>query len=214
MNYLMIDDKYPSMPWDELDAVVFDVGNVLLSFDPKAILNDLAGNVPELHPQLMTKVFHSPYWCMRDHGIISEEEAIESMIGRDQHLAPYIRKVMKNWIEMKDVLPEGIEALNACKAHGKKLYVLSNYADEPFAYVDQKYDFFRLFDGKVISSRIKLCKPDPAIYTHVIHTFGLTPARTLFIDDSMANIEAALAMGWQGYCHNKPGKLCEFIAEK
>lgn len=213
MHYMMIDDKYARMPWDEIDAVVFDVGNVLLSFDPAGILKDLVPEVPELHPLLLQKIFHSPYWCMRDHGIISEQEAEDAMIAGDERIAPYVRRVMNGWIEMKDVLPEGLAALNACKAHGKKLYVLSNYADEPFAHVDAKYDFFRLFDGKVISSRVKLVKPDPAIFTHVIHSFGLTPARTLFIDDSPANIESALAMGWQGFCVNAPGKLAAFFAE-
>lgn len=213
MNYWMIDDKYEHMPWDEIDAVVFDVGNVLIRFDPQALLEELVPDAPEMHGRLMTRVFRSPYWCMRDHGIITTEDAIEAMTGRDQAIAPYVRRIMTEWIDLKVTIPEGIEAIRTCKAHGKKVYVLSNYADEPFAFADAKFDFFRLFDGKIISGRVKLEKPEPAIYSCLTHTFDLRPHRTMFIDDSYANIESALAMGWQALLYDRPGKLRDFLGE-
>lgn len=213
MPKLMIDDLYLSMPWDELDAIVFDVGNVLLSFNPAAILSDLLPNCQALHPVLMKKIFQSPYWVMMDRGLLSCTEAAECMIGRDTALAEPIRHVMANWIEMKDQIEEGQEALRICKAHGKKLYVLSNYGCDSFAHVEKKYDFFKLFDGKVISAREKMMKPDLAIYNLLTSRYGLDPARTLFIDDSFANIEGALYAGWQGFCFNQPGKLHKFVTE-
>lgn len=208
----MIDDCYETMPWQLIDNVVFDVGNVLLSFDPQTILDELVPEAAALFPRLMSKVFKSPYWVMLDHGLVTCEEAAELMIGRDTELAPYIRRIMSGWVEMKHVLPEGLFALESCKAHGKKLYVLSNYGDLPFQHVDEKYDFFRLFDGKLISSRVKLMKPNRTIYDVLADTYALLPERTLFIDDAPANIEAALHAGWQGFCVNAPGKLQAFFA--
>lgn len=206
-----IDDLYPSMPWDEIDSVVFDVGNVLLTFDPPGILQRYVPEVPELHAELLLRIFRSPYWCMIDRGSAPIDEIREAMIGPREDLRPYITRVMEHWVEMKDVIEEGVRAVEACRAHGKKLYVLSNYGDAPFAVVDGKYDFFRLFDGKVISSRIRMIKPMPDIYAHLTEKFGLDPARTMFIDDAPGNIEGALEAGWQGLCYNAAGKLDAFL---
>lgn len=209
----MIDDCFSTMPWEMIDNVVFDVGNVLLLFDPQTILNDYVPEVPELYARLTVKVFKSPYWVMMDHGLLDCGEAAEAMIGRDDDLAPFIRRIMQGWVEMRHVVPEGLEALECCKKHGKKLYVLSNYSEKPFALADGKYDFFRLFDGKVISGREKLIKPDQAVYRLLLDTYALTPQRTLFIDDSPVNIEAAMQAGIWGLCYNAPGKLSAFFAE-
>lgn len=85
---------------------------------------------------------------MRDHGLMTRDEAIEVMIGRDEPLRPYITRVMHNWVDLKKVLPEGLKTLQSCKAHGKKVYVLSNYADDAFAVVEHKYDFFKVTPRK------------------------------------------------------------------
>ena len=153
------DDIYETMPWDAVDAVVFDVGQVLLSYNPQEILDEHVPDRPDLHPILLEKIFRSPYWLMRDHGLMTRDEAIEVMIGRDEPLRPYITRVMHNWVDLKKVLPEGLKTLQSCKAHGKKVYVLSNYADDAFAVVEHKYDFFNLFDAKFVSGRLKLMKP-------------------------------------------------------
>ena len=147
------DDIYETMPWDAVDAVVFDVGQVLLSYNPQVILDEHVPDRPDLHPILLEKIFRSPYWLMRDHGLMTRDEAIEAMIGRDEPLRPYITRVMHNWVDLKEVLPEGLKTLQSCKAHGKKVYVLSNYADDAFAVVEHKYDFFNLFDAKFVSGR-------------------------------------------------------------
>ncbi len=209
---LMIDDKFSRMPWDEIDAVVFDVGRVLLSFEPEDILRRYVPDAQAHYDELMVRVFKSPYWTMRDHGTMTNEEAIEAMTAGNETLAPWIRRIMESWVEMKDVIQEGVEALRRCREMGKKIYILSNYADEAFAHVDGKYDFFGLCERKFVSSRLGMMKPDPRIYAHVVNETGHAPERMLFIDDSPANIEAALDAGWQGLCYNKAGKLEKFFA--
>ncbi len=208
---MMIDDKYTTMPWDEIDAIVFDVGRVLLSFDPAGILQEYLPDCPELHPTLMTRVFMSPYWVMRDRGVLSKEEAIHAMSGDDPVLLPAVRRIMDSWIEMKEVIPEGIEALQLCHEKGKKVYILSNYADDAFAYVRAKYGFFGLCDRIFVSAHLHLTKPDPAIYRYVAEQTGHAPERMLFIDDAPANIETALYCGWQGLCYNEKGKISRFM---
>lgn len=133
------------------------------------------------------------------------------MIGRDEPLRPYITRVMHNWVDLKKVLPEGLKTLQSCKAHCKKVYVLSNYADDAFAVVEHKYDFFNLFDAKFVSGRLKLMKPSEQIFQYVISATGHEPSRVLFLDDTPGNVEGALFCGWQSLCVSHPGKLTEFF---
>lgn len=208
---MMIDDLYPRMPWDKIDAVVFDVGQVLLRFDPAQLLDRLVPQRPDLHDALLARVFKSPYWVMLDRGTATVEELIAVMCtGAPEEMIPHIHRIMTGWWDI-DEIPEGVRALKACKAHGKKLYVLSNYGDKPFAHAEATHDLFSLFDDKLVSSRHHVIKPDPAIYALAQQRFGLDPARTLFIDDAPANIEGALQAGWQGLCFNHPGKLDAFM---
>lgn len=209
---LMIDDKFDTMPWDQIDAVVFDVGNVLLSWTAEELLNRLVPERPDLHEELALRTMRSPYWTMRDRGSASVEEVIAAMSKTAPELEPYIRRIMLGWIDLP-AIPEGVEALKTCKAHGVKLYALTNYADKEFAYACQKHEFFSLFDDYVVSSRLRIIKPSLEIYAQLIHLYNLDPARTLFIDDSTMNSEAALEMGLQALCYNRAGKLSKFFAK-
>lgn len=212
MLHLTLNDQYDTMPWVRIDAVVFDVGNVLLSFEPmEDIMKKRLPDHPELHQRLLKKTVQSPYWIMLDHGTITQEEAIIAMTGREKALEPFIRQMMGEKLKLNTVLPEGVAALKTCKAHGKKTYVLSNYHDAAFDYAVKTHDFFRLFDGFVVSARVGMVKPDPAIYRHLTETFHLEPERTLFIDDGNANVEAALHAGWQGLHYSKKGLLTKFF---
>lgn len=208
--HLMLDDQFSAMPWADIDAVVFDVGNVLIAWDCAAILHALLPERPDLHAELTTRVFHSPYWTMRDRDSATREEVIAAMSRTAPELSPYIRRVMEGWNDLPDI-PEGVEALKTCKAHGKKVYALTNYAADEFAHTRRTHAFFDLFDGIVVSGQEKLIKPGLEIYAHLIFRYGLDPKRTLFIDDSPANIEAALESGWQAICYNRAGKLAKFF---
>ena len=87
MNRLTLDDMYPAMPWDALDAVVFDVGNVLVRFVPEDILRRVLPGEEAIWPELQRKVFRSPYWAMLDRGVMTYEEAAKAMTGREGHRA-------------------------------------------------------------------------------------------------------------------------------
>lgn len=77
--HLPLDAQYASMPWDEIDTVVFDVGNVLVAFQPQRILEEVFPGDPEKHALLLDKVFHSPCWIMLDRGTLSLDEAADAM---------------------------------------------------------------------------------------------------------------------------------------
>ena len=209
---LIIDDKYSSMPWDDIDTVIFDVGNVLLMWNHTELLTRILPDHPELYEELTNRVFKSPYWVMRDRGSASVDEVVHAMSITKPELEPYICKLLTEWIDIP-VIPEGVEVLKTCKARGKKLYALTNYADKEFAYACKKHAFFALFDGFFVSGREHTIKPGLDIYARMQQRFGFDPGRTLFIDDSPMNIEAALESGWQAICFNQAGKLAKFFAK-
>ncbi len=205
------DDLHASMPWDAIDAAVFDVGNVLVRFDPAALLRRHLPDFEPMWPLLTERVFRSPYWAMMDRGTVTLAEAAELMAGPDEALREPVGRLMRDWPDLWETVPEGVAALAACRARGKRTYVPSNYNHEAFPVVRDRYDFFRGFDGMAVSGFLHICKPDPAIYRRLTDTYGLDPARLLFIDDSPVNVEAALHLGWNALCLDRPGKLAAFF---
>ncbi len=207
----MIDTLYPSMPWEMIDAVVFDIGNVLVAMDEHDVVRQMFPDDGDLREKVLLHTLRSPYWHMLDGGALSMEECVEAMTEGDSSLLEPIRRFVTGWPDYRFVVEEGRNAVYACKEHGKKLYLLSNYPVEHYERNLREYDFFSLFDGAVISARVHLLKPRFDIYRLLTESYHLTPERTLFIDDSPANIEAALMLGWQGFCLNRPGKLQQFL---
>lgn len=209
---LMLHDRCSVMPWDTIDNVVFDVGNVLLAYQPDELLRALLPDHEEDYPALMRHVFQSPYWHMMDRGAVSPEEAFMLMGSSRPALRPLIERIRQGWNGCLGVIDEGVQALKICKEHGKRCYVLSNYASDPFEESYQKHpEIFSLFDGIVVSARERLIKPDQRIYRCLIDRYRLDPERTLFIDDSSANVEAAMECGMQAVHFHSPGVLSRFI---
>lgn len=90
---------------------------------------------------------------------------------------------------------------------------LSNWANEKFLLVRAQYEFFDWFDGILISSEVKLAKPDPRIYAVMLEQIGEPAERCLFIDDSLKNVEAAKALGFQTIHYTSPEALATTLAE-
>lgn len=209
---LMLNDRCATMPWDAIDNVVFDVGNVLLGFQPKALLRAILPDHEADYPVLLRRVFHSPYWPMLDRGVIGAEEAVMLMSSRHSEFRPQIERIMREWNAHLPLIEEGVKTLQACKDHGKNCYVLTNYAAGPFDESCARFpEVFSLIDGFVVSGRLGMIKPEPRIYKHLLSRFITSPERTLFIDDSPINIEAAMMWGMQGLCYNEPGMLHRFF---
>lgn len=207
----MIDTLYSSMPWNEIDAVVFDIGNVLVAMDEHEVLRAMIPDDPVLRERVLLQSIRSPYWHMLDSGELGMEECAEAMTEGEPSLKEPILRFISGWPDYRYVVEEGKRAVMACKEHGKKLYILSNYPFEHYERNRREYSFFSLFDGAVISSQVHMLKPRFEIYRYLTDSYHLIPERTMFIDDNPANIEAALMMGWQGFCLNRPGKLDAFM---
>ncbi|MGP3778677.1 HAD family hydrolase [Halanaerobium saccharolyticum] len=174
--------------------IVFDLGNVLLDFDPESYLDEL-GYSYDLKSQLINEIFETEEWLQLDRGTISQKQAVEKWQQRNPELADKIAEVMAEWEKILTLKKDSLEILKSTAEKNYNLYILSNFHQLAFDYISSKYDFFKYFDGRVISADVNLIKPEAEIYDHLLNKFNLIAEETLFIDDSKANIEAALKKG-------------------
>ncbi len=184
-----------------IDAVVFDVGNVLIEFDPRNILAKLfpGDEAQGVRRDMMQLLFRDPIWLAMDRGTVTMETVAEQFAQRYPHLTDEMNLLLNRWTEQVQPISQSIELLKRLKERGYKVYALTNFAGKPFEQVKRRYDFFELFDGCVVSAEEYLLKPDLEIYRRLLERYGLTAEKVLFIDDSVANVEAAMYLGMQAH---------------
>jgi putative hydrolase of the HAD superfamily len=174
--------------------IVFDLGNVLVKFDPDEILNNLFEN-DMLKDKLKSIVFKNSFWKELDRGTLSYEEFQEACYQASPEFKKEISLIMESWDKFLFPIEENIKLLHELKVNGYKLYILSNFHEKAFKEILSKYAFFNLFDGMVISYQVKLIKPEIEIYKILINKYNLIPVQTIFIDDTVENIRAAEKVG-------------------
>lgn len=178
----------------EIDAVVFDLGNVLLDYKPRRFMGEM-GIPMSLHDRLSNALFDGPEWNEMDRGTLTREEFIEAAARRDPMMRKEIKTYMNRWDEFFHAIPENVESVYRIKEAGGKVFVLSNFCAESFRYIVKRNAFFQEFDGMIISYQHHLVKPDPAIYRLLIDTMKMDPGRTVFFDDVPENAAAAVNTG-------------------
>lgn len=178
-----------------IEAVIFDIGNVLIGWQPEAFYDRRIGRDRR-------RAF------FRETGI----EAINTRIDLGEgfrdliyaHAADHprwaeeIRLWHDNWIDMlTPVIDESVAALAALRSAGIPVFAMSNFGDPSFAQAEARFPFLQNFDRRYISARHGVIKPDPAFYGLVENDCGVAPDRLLFTDDRAENITAAAVRGWQ-----------------
>lgn len=178
----------------ELKAVVFDLGNVLLDFNPRRFMFEL-GIDPNYYDRLHKVFTGASEWGDLDRGIISDEEFLASALKKEPLLKKEITLYHKHWYDHFHAIPENVADFYQIREAGAKTYVLSNFQKTCFAEILPHNIFLDDFDGKVLSCECHLCKPEPEIYKYLIETYGLDPAHSVFIDDVAANAQGARDAG-------------------
>lgn len=176
---------------------VFDIGNVILNFDPKKFLYTLTENEQDADA-LYETIFASKEWIMLDKGTITPEGARRRFVKSRPELESLINAVMENWVEMLTPVEETIDFLKEVREQGHSLYFLSNFHKSAADYVKRKYDFFDNFDGGVFSFEVKKVKPSSEIFERLLEKYELKAADCIFIDDVKENVETAEEMGMRG----------------
>lgn len=194
-----------------ITKIVFDLGRVLLTYDPRTYLESLYGHT-EKAERLLKAVFFSPNWIDLDRGVITEEDAFMKML-KDAPYPEDIRYLLYHWDEMLHPVEPVVQIARRLKEQGYSLFILSNFHRRAYEQAYQKYPFFKLFDGILISAYTGLVKPDPAIYKRLADEFSISPEKCLFIDDMPVNVHAAELLGMKGIVFHDPAQLDSAIAD-
>lgn len=178
--------------------IVFDMGNVLIVFDPQYFM-DLEGiKDPEDRKLINRELFHNTEWAQMDLGVLTEETAQPLVLERiPDRLKENVKHLLNNWWKQRSCIKGMEDLVKELKSKGYRIYLLSNASASQHVYWPT-FSISKLFDGKMISCDLGIVKPNPEIYRRFTETFYLNPEECLFIDDLPANVAAAVSCGWKG----------------
>jgi 2-haloacid dehalogenase/putative hydrolase of the HAD superfamily len=187
-------------------AVLFDVGNVVVRWDPRTLYSKLFPDRCE-RDRFLAEVCTMAWHAEHDRGVPMAENAAR-LIARFPHHAEAIRAWDARWDEMfSGVFDETVEAIEALAARGTPLYALTNMPAEKADACFAMSPAFRRFRDIVVSGREGVVKPDPAAFARACARAGHSPHEMLFVDDSPANVEAAHSFGFDVHLFDDPAAL-------
>ena len=177
--------------------IVFDMGGVLIRFD-RDFFMERFGVRGEDKKLLMREVFLAPEWVMMDRGVLTDRQAGEIMCRRiPERLHDAVWKLVTFWDRPILEINGMYDLIEELKGMGYGVYLLSNASLRQHDYWP-RIPASKFFDGTLVSADVKLVKPMPEIYRTLLDTFSLQADECFFIDDSTANVEAAMYVGLNG----------------
>jgi len=193
-------------------AVVFDIGNVLIEWNPERFYD------AEIGPDRRRAMFDA----VDLHGVNDQvdrggnfRDTIYAAAEATPEWADEIRMWHDRWIELASPsIDRSVAVLDALRSNGVQVFALSNFGIESFAYAETQYPFLGNFDRRYISGHMGVVKPYPEIYQKMEADCGVAAAGLLFADDRQENLDAAAARGWQTHLFEGPdGWADRLIAE-
>jgi 2-haloacid dehalogenase len=189
-----------------LDAMVFDVGGVLLDWDPRHLYRKLFSDPAEMEWFLANVC--TPQWHeQHDRGLSTAESCAALAEKWPRYAAPILAWSERGEEMVAGPLPDGVKLLRQVIASGLPCYGLTNMEAETYPKRAARYDFLRCLTGTVVSGFEGIAKPDREIYELLLRRFGLDAASTLFIDDSPVNVSAAADVGMEAMVYTGPGPV-------
>jgi HAD superfamily hydrolase (TIGR01509 family) len=180
-----------------LKNIIFDLGNVLISFRPSEFFDKK--NYPEtIKAKILSDIFGSKEWLMLDNGEINTQEAIDAIALKSSLKREEIALVFNLRTELMFPLDNNVQLLPELRKQGYGLYYLSNFPVDVFEEISTGYYFFKYFTGGIISAEVKYSKPNIKIYNLLLEKYSLVAEECLFIDDLEINVKAAESVGMKG----------------
>jgi 2-haloacid dehalogenase len=189
------------------NVVVFDIGGVLIDWNPRHLYRKLfPGDEPAMEHFLANVCTHEWNRCQDAGRSFAEGARLLKFEHPDK--AELIDAYGARFDEMMlGPIAGTVEILAQLRDRGTSLYALSNFSAETFPPALDRFDFLGWFRGMVISGEVGVIKPDPRIYEIMLARFGIDPHRAVYIDDVAANAEAARPFGIHGIHFTTPGAL-------
>jgi putative hydrolase of the HAD superfamily len=174
--------------------IIFDLGGVVVTWQPKEIIAKVFAD-PVVQATVLTEIVEHADWLALDRGTLSAQDAIARAAQRtglpESEVARFLSEVPPALV----AIPDTVDLLYRLRSRGNELFCLSNIQHASIEHLETAYSFWEVFSGRVISSRVQLLKPEPAIYTYLLETYHLNVEGTIFIDDLDANLTAAAQFG-------------------
>ncbi len=190
-----------------IDTVIFDLGGVFIDWNPEYLYRKIIADEKE-RKYFLSEICNHDWNIQQDAGR-SLQEATELLVESHPEYEVEIRAFYDRWDEMLgEVMQQTVEILE--HLHQKKdhqLFALTNWSAETFPYALQHFDFLNLFEGILVSGEVKMKKPDQEIYSLFLDRFHVIPNRSVFIDDSLENIEGAELLNIKGIHFQSPEQL-------
>ena len=179
-------------------SIIFDIGGVMVDFDPKSYLVDRLCNA-ETEEKVYDLTFGSDAWKKLDAGLLSRFEGSSIMLenARKAGCEFEVQGVLDDWTHILRPRRRMQELVRRLKNHGYCVYYLSNIPQDILELLTQK-GVLAQFDGGVASCEVHINKPDSRIYQALLDKYQLKADECIFIDDNLANVQAAFAMGFAG----------------
>lgn len=180
--------------------IVFDMGNVLLSFDPDTYVKRFCDNESDAK-KLLEALFLAPAWKEGDRGTASDTDILKSAEqALEERLRPLAAPAMEHWHDCLMPIDETNALARELHERGYRLFLLSNTSRRFYKFRD-KLPVLELFDGEFISADVLCIKPERRIYKLFFEKFSLKPEECFFIDDMADNIVAAAEAGMRGFVY-------------
>ena len=174
--------------------IVFDLGGVVVKWEPETIIAKVFAD-PAVRARVHAQIIGHADWLELDRSTLPQKDAIVRAAQRtglsEGDVAGFLQQVPLELV----AVPETVDLLYRLKAQGHTLFCLSNMHTAFIDHLEKTYTFWEVFSGSVVSCRLHLCKPEPAIYTSLLETHGLDGTDTVFIDDTEVNLSAAAQFG-------------------
>jgi 2-haloacid dehalogenase len=176
-------------------AVVFDLGGVLIDWDPRYLYRELIEDEAEMEHFLATVT--TPEWNRAQDAGRPWAEAVEELARRHPERRELIEAYRERWHDtLGDAIQPTVEVLDELRGTGVRLFALTNWSGETFPVARPRFPFLEWFEGIVVSGDERLIKPDPQIFRVLIERYGVDPETTVFIDDAADNVAAARNLGF------------------
>ncbi len=183
--------------------IIFDIGGVLLDYNPKTYLDKL--NIEESkRKELNDIIFHNSKWKDCLNGFITNSELIEYLVKENKKYKDEIKQILSKE-NLKYMLPpkqEMIEYYKSLKQKGYKIYLCSNITEDTYNYIKDSFEIIQLADGGVFSCFENISKPNVEIYQKLIKKYKLDIEKSILIDDTKRNIISANDIGLNGILFN------------
>jgi len=180
---------------NKVETVIFDLGNVLIDWNPRYLYRKIFDSEEEVEWFLANVC--DMEWNEAQDGGRTFEEGNEELIQQFPEFEKQIKLYFDRWEEMLGGADEEVvKILQLLRDNPKyRIYALTNWSAETFPIAIKRFEFLKWFEGILVSGKVNLKKPDPAIYAMILKRYQINPENAVFIDDSQRNVDSAIKFG-------------------